>query len=372
LVTGILVHGILQLGSVPLTFDASRTLAVGIFSVPGRDAARTAQLFESILEQSQALPGVEAATLADQDPMDNSNSEPIELQDSAGPVRAGRLVVYRQVVSANFFDALNAPVKQGRGFTPADRAGSEPVALVNESLARQCWPGASPVGKRFRVSGGDPGKWLTVAGVVPDLPMQGALNTGSPAGFYRPASQQPLSGAVLILRSRIDPHSLVAPLRMIIRRLDPDLPLDSIFTVEELRDRKLATPRAFGGLAAAFALSALILAAVGIYGVTGFAVQRRTREFGIRLALGARPADLSRLVLGRGLIHAGLSLGAGAAAGWALSRPMVASMREMIGAATPYTYVFVFGTLTAAVLLALWVPARKASRVDPAITLRAD
>jgi ABC-type antimicrobial peptide transport system permease subunit len=161
-------------------------------------------------------------------------------------------------------------------------------------------------------------------------------------------------------------------LRETIREVDPGLPVDRIMTVAELRDRKLASPHAFAGLASAFALSALVLAAVGIYGVTGFAVQRRKREFGIRLALGARPGDLARLVLRRGLVQVGLSLGAGALLGWGLSRPMVAALGAMIGAAKPSTYLVVSGVLAAAVLSALWLPARRAAKVDPAVTLRGE
>jgi ABC-type antimicrobial peptide transport system permease subunit len=161
-------------------------------------------------------------------------------------------------------------------------------------------------------------------------------------------------------------------LRQIVRDLDPELPVDKIYTVAEWRDQRLATPRGFAWLAGVFGASALFLGAVGIYGVTAFGAVRRTREFGIRLALGARPGDLGALVVRRGLVQIGSSLAAGLILGWLLSRPMLASMGKMLGPTRMETYLVVAGVLVAAVSTALWLPARRALKVDPAVTLRGE
>jgi putative ABC transport system permease protein len=275
-------------------------------------------------------------------------------------------------VAANFFPAMATPVRQGRGFESADRDGGEPVAVVNESLARRIWPGESPLGRQFRADEPEPAQWITVVGVCADLPMQGALGTGSPAGYYRPMAQVPLPSATLLLRSRGDPHQLAQPLRQVVRDLDPDLPVDQIYTAAEWRDRRLATPRGFAWMAAVFAAGALFLGSVGVYGVTAFGALRRRREFGIRLALGARRRDLAALVVRRALVQIGLSLCAGLLLGWLFSRPMLASMGGMIGPPRIRTYLVVSGALALAVSCALWAPARRALQVDPAATLRGE
>jgi predicted permease len=367
LVTGILVDGVRQFGRDALPFDPDRTLSAHLYAGPYiKDPKAVDAFFAAVVDRAGALPGVEGATLSMQHPMENANRTLIEPRGGAPQIEA-----HYQAVAANFFPAMATPVRQGRGFNHADREGGEPVAVINESLARRAWPGESPLGRQFRAEELAP-EWITVIGVCADLPMQGALGTGSPAGFYRPMAQLSMWGATLLLRSRGDPHPLAQPLRQIVRNLDPELPVDQIYTVAEWRDRRLATARGFAWLAAVFAAGALFLGGVGIYGVTAFGAARRKREFGIRLALGARPGDLAAMVVRRALTQIGLSLGAGLLLGWLLSRPMVASMGHMIGPTRVGTYLVVAGVLAAAVSIALWLPARRALRVDPAVTLRGE
>jgi predicted permease len=365
-ITGILARGVGEMGRVSLPFDATRTLGASLDTAPYVGEGEALDRFRaSLLERAGALPGVMAATLAAHHPFDNSSRVVIGLRDGS----RGSGSAYREFVAANYMQALGVPFREGRGFTAADRD----AVVINESLARRYWPGESPLGRQFRETDAtEPRPWLTVIGVVADLPMQGVLRAESSAGYYAPLTSEWPWRVCLLLRSGAPPGALVRPLRETIRELAPDLPVYDISTVAEFADHRLATARTMAGLGLTFAAGALFLAAIGVHGVTAFAAERRAREFGIRLALGARTAHIVVLVLRQAILQGGIALAIGLALGYLLSRPLVAAMGQWIGSAGVEIYAGIAGVIFMVLAVALWLPARRSLKVDPALTLRAE
>jgi putative ABC transport system permease protein len=371
LVTGLLLDGLIKTGRLDAkSYDPQRVLSARVQARRYETEAAAVRALREALERARALPGVQAAALSHRVPMTGTSTLPVMLRGAGHDDKHEPGEVSRQVVSPEYFAVMGAGIRAGRVFTAADSEGGEQVAIVSESMARHYWPGRSPLGREFRSLPDDP--WFTIVGVCADLPSEPTDRTTPGATYYRPLDQVPSKVAFLLLRTRVDPHGLIRPLRDAIREFDPDLPIDGFLTVEEAHDRRVATPRALAALAAAFALSALALAAVGIYGVTGFSVRKRTREFGIRVALGASPLDMARLTLGRGLLQLTLSLSAGALLGWWASRPMLKTLKGMAGEVSPESYAIILGVVAASTFAALWLPARQAIKVDPAQTLRAE
>ena len=206
-------------------------------------------------------------------------------------------------------------------------------------------------------------------GVVADLSLD---LPNARSGIHVPLTQQPPTAASVVLVSSGDPHALARPLSEAVKALSPDVPVDRMFTLAERTADDLRLLITFGWLALVFGISGLVLAAIGVYGVTSFTVQRRTREFGLRMALGATRGDVLRLVLRNGLGQCALGLAAGALAGWLLGQPLQAALARELATSSSIMYAIVCGSVTLAVLAALWWPARRATRVDPIVALRAD
>jgi predicted permease len=271
-------------------------------------------------------------------------------------------------VSAGYFDTLRIPIVKGRPFGSQDRPGAEPVVVVNQTLARRYVPGAQPIGKWLRVGpAGSP--WRAIVGVAGDV-----LNTqpGAPAipQVYLPFEQQPARTLTILVRtSNVD--SVVAAARREVARLDPHQPLYDVKTMEGALFEAQASNRVITGLFAMFAAVALGLATVGLYGLISYTVSQRTREIGVRLALGARRGDILRLVLGQGLRLAALGLALGMLLGLGLSRVMASALAG-VSATDPVTFTVVPVVLGLVALVATAIPARRAARCDPAVVLRAE
>ncbi len=368
LITGLLLHALLGVSRLDAPYDPKGVLTAYVSAQSYGESPSAVRAMQQALERARAVPGVEAAALCARTPVHPFTTRVSPRNADTGASRNGRIAA-DQIVSPEFFAVMQAPILQGRGFTSADREGGEPVAVVSEGMARLFWPDRSAVGRQFRGSERDP--WLTVVGVCADLPTDNS-RAESGAAFYRPIAQEQTMGAFLLLRTGVEPHSLIRPLRNAVRAFDPDLPVEKVFTVEEMYDRRVATPRALGALAAAFALSALALATVGIYGVTGFSVRKRMLEFGVRVALGASPRDMAKLTLGRGALQLAASLSAGSLIGFLASRPMLKSMEGLTGQVPPAAYAIILAVVAVSTFSALWLPAREAAKVDPAETLRAE
>jgi putative ABC transport system permease protein len=262
----------------------------------------------------------------------------------------------------------------GREFTRADVATGQPVAIINESFARKHFPGIDAIGhqfKRIRPAGNEP--WLTVVGVVPDLIMEGiGNNNASPIGYYIPIAQSDVANGVRIaVRTRGEPAAMTALLREAVTALDPDLAIYEISTLRRVIDRQTAFYTVFGTFFMAFGICALLLAAAGLYGVMSFAVTQRTREMGVRSALGAQGAQLVLLVMRKSILQlaVGLVLGLGLAlAASGALQPVLYHVDPRDSA----VFAAVIATLATASLVASFLPARRVTRIDPVLALSSD
>jgi predicted permease len=262
----------------------------------------------------------------------------------------------------------------GRFIADSDVADAPQVVVVNEAMARTFWPGQEPIGRRFRMgSKGRP--FLTVVGVVGDVRHNGLTGAVKPK-FYRPAAQYHLSAGnpprnmnLVVKTTLADPAALVAPIREILRRLDPGVPLAAARTMEDVVRASKATPRFAGHLLGLFAGLALALAAVGVYGVLSYAVTERTPEIGVRMALGAQPGLVLRLVISQGVARIAAGLGIGALLALVLAR-LMASLLYGVASSDPVTFSAVAVVLLGVGLAATWWPALRAARVDPMTALR--
>jgi predicted permease len=333
--------------------------------------------YDALLERVASLPGVTAAGAAQIPPLAGVvNATDTEIEGWVDPGDAPRPISDAQAVTPGYFAALGIPLLEGRTFMSTDATNARLVAVVSETLAREYWPGRSALGGRIRLDWDDRQPFLEVVGVVADVRYERFDHPPLRGAFYRVHAQTPHtsgapSGMTLTVRTVGEPTSLVSAVRREVYALDPSVPLYQVGTMERAVADATATPRLSMLLQTLFGLVALSLAAVGLYGVLAFAVARRTSEIGIRLALGAKQADVRRMVVRQGMVIVvgGLALGVGAAL--ATSR-ILGSLLFGVSPRDPVTYATVVGVLLAVALLACWIPARRASGVDPAEALRSE
>jgi predicted permease len=282
------------------------------------------------------------------------------------------------IASDDYFGTMGVPIAAGRGFTTRDAERAPPVAVVSQAMARVYWPGVSPVGRRFRLSGGGQMSfpWLEVVGVAGDVRSAALAEAPHPTYYlldrqfptYVPGAERDMT---VLLRTTGDPLRLAGAARQRIWALDGELAVGSVRTLESVVSASVARPRFAALVLGAFGAAALALAVTGVYGVLSYAVTRRRREMGVRLALGARPSDVLRLVLGQGMRLALLGVVIGAAGALAGSR-LLASLLFGVRAADPITFGAAALVLGAAAFIATFLPARRATRVPPALVLRAE
>jgi putative ABC transport system permease protein len=270
-----------------------------------------------------------------------------------------------------YFETLRIALRQGRAFTAADDARAPYVAMVNEAWVRKYTPGQDPVGRRIRFGHGEGelGRWRSIVGVAADTHDFG-LDAQSPPVYYLPQAQLPTTHMVVMARSS-NPAALVQEMRAALAGIDAAQPVDWVQPWEERVDSALAPRRFPLQLLGAFAALALALSALGIYGVTSYAVTQRTREIGVRLAIGAQPRDVLAMVMGGALRLAALGVGLGLLVSLLGARILAAQLYG-VGARDPLTYLGIAALLGAVALFASWLPARRATRVDPAVALRAE
>lgn len=272
-------------------------------------------------------------------------------------------------IAGEYFQTIGTPMREGRGFSESDRADAAPVAIINETMARRFWPGETPVGKRFKT--GDPQsdvRWIEVVGVVGDMHRQGLEKAPIPQVF-RPFAQEPSRNMNLLVRTDVPVPGLAAGVRTKIAAIDRTVPLYGITTVQQALERYLLERRFQTLLLGLFSAIALMLAAVGIYGVIQYSVSQRTQEIGVRIALGARSEDLVLMVLRQGLTLALPGLAAGMVCAVWLSDAISALLFRV--AATDLTNIVVTsGILLLTTVVACYIPARRAAGVDPMTALR--
>ncbi len=353
-------------------FSASRVLTLQ-FSLVGeayREDPAVLHFIERTVERVSVLPGVEAAAASGQIPMGgNGDSFGFHIEGMMRPNPAEDPSAERYSVTPEYFRVMSIPLKRGRLFTGADSTASSPVMIVSETTARTLFAGVDPIGRRVRIGGATSGPWRTIVGVVGDV-HHADLTVGATPQMYLPQSQMTDSFLVLTLRSTTrDAAALVPAVRAVLRELDPAVPIYEVASLDDLVARSYADRRFVMTLLAGFAALALLLAAVGLYGVVSYTVSQRTRELGVRMALGAAPSEIVRLVLQSGAKTVLLGLAVGVACATVVTqflRTLLFDVRALDPAALAAAVV----TLTAIAAVAHWIPVRRALRVDPAIALR--
>jgi len=272
-------------------------------------------------------------------------------------------------VSVGYFETMGIPLRRGRLFTDQDREGAPRVAIINETMARRIFPGEDPIGQHIHVTTG-PIAFREIIGIVGDVKHY-TLGADAPMQTYEPYPQQPFRGMSLVVRTATDPARLAEPVRQAVLAIDPDQPVSRVATLEDLVANSVTQPRASARLIAVFGAVALLLAAVGVYGVMAFTVAQRTREFAIRIAIGAGRTSVLRLVVRQGLVLALCGAAAGVAGAFALTR-VTATLLFGVTATDPATFAAVPAVLVGVAVLASCVPAWRATTVDPITVLRSE
>jgi putative ABC transport system permease protein len=354
--------------------EVENVLTADLLLAPARYSDEVSQAaFQSrLLERLEALPGAVSAAAVMPLPLSmNGWQTSYFAEGKPHPAHGEEPLTEIARVSAGYHETLGIPLVRGRYFTEADREGSVPVAIVDETFAELEWPGEDPLGKRVRLGGHDgENPWLEIVGVVGHVKNYG-VDQESRRELYIPFAQSPLASMTVAVRTAGDPEALAGPLRDAVLSLDPDQPLASVQTLESYRSGGITERRLASQLLGIFAAVALLLAAVGIYGVMASTVAERTHEIGLRMALGARGGQVRRLVVGRGMALAGIGVAAGLAGALGVAR-LLESLLYGVSPADPATLAAVPVLLAAVALVACWLPARRASAVDPMVTLRSE
>ncbi len=328
------------------------------------------KLVRDVLLQAQSLPGVNAAAMATTVPFDNSLPPgPITLEDHPLDGTQGEVIG----VSPDYFTVLGAPLISGRFLDDSDRPGNNPVVLVDRASAQKYWPNQSPIGKRLRFgppTARTPGPWRTIVGVVGDIRQDGMKTSGAPH-VYVPMYQINFRTMALFLKSPSDPQTLGDAARRSFQAVDSNLPVYGVRTFKDVISISLGQQRFAAQLMTGFAVIAMLLAAIGIYGVLAYSIGQRTRELGVRMALGARGPELIRMVLWQGMRLILIGIGIGLAFALGLGR-LLSGLLFGISAHDPFVFGTVAFILAAVALLACYIPAWRATRVSPLIALRAD
>lgn len=368
----LLALGAMRQSRTNLEFDPDSILIGRIeLQAPAYDDADGRSLFyERLLERVRALPGVTAAAVSSRDLANPGVFGWVEIEGQTYARETDRPKTWLEVISRDYFAVVGRGALSGRVFNLEDRHDSQPVALVNRSFAEAMWPGQDPLGRRIRRGEGT-AVWATVVGVVPDLHMQGIGNGNSGPGYYLLQDQVGWGWLDLLVRVQGDPKGLIASLRTTVAQVDPALPIHTIGTLSDRTSLNTAGMRIIGTMTSVFAACALLLAAVGVYGVMAFAGRRRTREFGIRVALGATRARVLTVLLRLSAPQALGGIAAGLLLGYGLVRPLRPVLAE-VSIDDPAVYAAVALLLVATALLGCCVPALRAARVDPMVALRSD
>jgi putative ABC transport system permease protein len=371
---GLLVRSFWRLQHINPGFktDHLLTLRVTLWGSKYRQGGQAVSFYDRLQERLAALPGVVSASAT-------SDIMLRRLATSAGftienrPRDPGELALELPFDRAqpNYFQTMGVQLLRGRAFTAQDTRENPRVAIVNETFVKRYFPNDDPVGKRFTFGGGGPNaRWITIVGVVRDTKRQG-VDQPVRIESWMPLAQMPSGSMDVVLRTTGDPLALSNAVREAVWSLDRDLPIPSIQSIEQILSERVAQRRLNMLLLGLFALVALVLAAVGIYGVMSYAVTQRTHEIGVRVALGAQTRDVLRLVVGQGMTLALAGVVIGLIATFILTRLMT-SLLFGVSATDPITFASIAVLMLGVALAACFIPARRAAKVDPMIALRCE
>jgi putative ABC transport system permease protein len=372
---GLLIRSFQQLQSVRPGFRPDSTITAVLSLPDARYAtlASQATFASQLLSRLRSITDVQSAALASFVPFDGKETMlTFEVQGEPASRPADRRLAQWRVVSDGFFETMGVPVIRGRTFSTRDTETAPRVAVISASLARKFFASKDPIGQQVTLDElTDPkAQWFSVVGVVEDVRYR-SLNTAPMPLLYYPASQQQFPEFTLVARTAGDPMAIVPTVRAMVRALDPVMPLQDVRTMGQVVSSSMAGARFRTSLLVALALIALVLAAVGVYGVMSYSVEQRTQEMGLRMALGASPRDVLRLVTGHGVRLAVVGIALGAIAAWGLTR-VLASVLFGVTPTDPLTFGTIAVLLAAVASLASYIPARRATRADPMLVLRTE
>ena len=369
---GLMLQTLARLRAIDIGFrsDHLLTMRTTVPRAKYQDGAARLAFFDRVLEGVRGLPGVESVAYNSMLPFEGQgNTQGYQVEGRPlDPSDAGDALL--RVSTNDYLQTLGVQLREGRLFSSADGSNAPPVIIVNETLAKRYWPKESALGHRISMEFRPP-VWRTIVGVVKDVRERGYDIEMKP-GVYLPYCQTLSTWAVpqnLVVRLKGDPLALSNAVRRVIASVDPEQPVSAVRTVDDLIDLDVADRQQQMTLLGAFAGLALLLASIGLYGVLSYAVTQRSREIGLRMALGASAGNVVRMVVARGLTLTGIGLGIGLVLAWSVTRTMK-NLLYGVGSSDPATYAGVAALLGMIALAACWVPARRASRVDPIVVLR--
>jgi putative ABC transport system permease protein len=368
---GLLVRSWWYVNNIDLGFTPERVLVMGVSTPTTFNApAQRAQLYQRVLEQMQSVPGVESAGITGDFFVSNPRERVLTVDRDDGTV-SERLRFARDEVSPDFFRTLGTPLLRGRFFTIGDQPETPPVAIINDAMARRSWPGHDPVGRRFMLGPRDSdGPWYTVVGVVGNMRRQGPEREALPQIFVPLAQSPPPRNVDLFIRtSSEDPLAMAGTLRAAARRIEKNAPIYGVAPLEQELGTYLTQRRFQTSLLTGFSVLALFMAAVGIYALIQYSVATRTREIGLRMAIGAQRGDIFRMIISEGLMLSLASVVLGLVGAWWLGRAG-SSLLFGVTASDPLTFATVSLLLTAVAFAACYLPARRATTVDPIVAIR--
>ncbi|HEY0369729.1 MAG TPA: ADOP family duplicated permease, partial [Chthoniobacterales bacterium] len=369
---GLLIKTVLRLNRVNPGFNSERVLTMNVWLPRAKypKAENWNAFYDRMLQRVAALPNVESAGLTSVLPVsENFDRRTFEIEGQPKPP-SELAEVDNYIVTPDYLRAMSIPLQRGRAFSAQDTADAPLAVVVSESLARKFWPNEDAIGKRVRFYFSAPEEqrpWRTVVGIVPDVKQYGLDTSGTPA-VYVPQLQMSQSTMVLVVRTRSEPSSMIETVRREILAIDPEQAVFNIATMDQVLAESISLRRVSMFLLAGFAALALLLAAIGIYGVLAEAVVQRTHEIGIRMALGAQVRDVLKLVLSHGMALAGFGILSGFAGALGVTR-LMANLLFGVGATDPSTFIAIAALLAVVAFLACYLPARRAAKLDPMVAL---
>lgn len=371
LVTGatLALRSLVRLQAVNPGFNPDGVFTAGLALPAATYPQETARVnfFKTVVERVRAIPGVTSAGLASDLPFSGSKSGNDVRAEGAPPPKPGdQMIAFHRMVDPGYFQTIQARLLRGRFFSDRDAPGAPLVGVINDAMARRCWPGQDPVGQRFVI--GRTGPSVTVAGVIADM-RQTSLDSEPDFEYFLPHAMRAGAGMTLVVRTQGDPMRIASGVRAAVAGIDKDIPVANISTLAESVSRSTKTRRLLVTLFLVFAGLALLLASIGIYGVISYTVTRRVHEIGVRIALGAAGSRIARMVVNQALTLGALGVALGVAGGLALTR-LMRSMLFGVSATDPATFTGAALFLLAVCGIAAYIPARRAANVDPLLALR--